>query len=108
MKHDIKQAYSLRMMFIIPISQLLLLISMEPYVMILVFSGRVPLSGLHVSNFDASHVSIHSHTCFQFAELSNFHTHLTLRALRPVGSRKRGIPFGYGFNLVTCPNYMFE
>jgi very-long-chain enoyl-CoA reductase len=43
-----------------------------------------------------------------FAELSNLHTHLTVRALRPAGSRKRGIPRGYGFNLVSVPNYFFE
>ncbi|EGX52925.1 hypothetical protein AOL_s00007g261 [Orbilia oligospora ATCC 24927] len=43
-----------------------------------------------------------------FAELSNFKTHLTLRDLRRPGSTDRGIPTGYGFNLVTCPNYMFE
>ncbi|KJA25021.1 hypothetical protein HYPSUDRAFT_37922 [Hypholoma sublateritium FD-334 SS-4] len=43
-----------------------------------------------------------------FAELSNLHTHLTVRALRPAGSRKRGIPYGYGFNLVSFPNYFFE
>ncbi|KAK6523609.1 3-oxo-5a-steroid 4- dehydrogenase [Arthrobotrys megalospora] len=43
-----------------------------------------------------------------FAELSNFKTHLTLRDLRRPGTTDRGIPTGYGFNLVTCPNYMFE
>ncbi|KAF8960058.1 3-oxo-5-alpha-steroid 4-dehydrogenase-domain-containing protein [Flammula alnicola] len=43
-----------------------------------------------------------------FAELSNLHTHLTVRALRPAGSRKRGIPYGYGFNFVSFPNYFFE
>ncbi|RVD87865.1 uncharacterized protein DFL_002069 [Arthrobotrys flagrans] len=43
-----------------------------------------------------------------FAELSNFKTHLTLRDLRRPGSTDRGIPTGYGFSLVTCPNYMFE
>ncbi|KAH8100796.1 3-oxo-5-alpha-steroid 4-dehydrogenase-domain-containing protein [Cristinia sonorae] len=43
-----------------------------------------------------------------FAELSNFSTHLTLRGLRPAGTRKRGIPKGYGFSLVSCPNYFFE
>ncbi|KAF8150955.1 3-oxo-5-alpha-steroid 4-dehydrogenase-domain-containing protein [Crassisporium funariophilum] len=43
-----------------------------------------------------------------FAELSNLHTHLTLRSLRPEGTRKRAIPRGYGFNLVSCPNYLFE
>ncbi|KIM84893.1 hypothetical protein PILCRDRAFT_817709 [Piloderma croceum F 1598] len=43
-----------------------------------------------------------------FAELSNLHTHLTLRALRPPGTRTRAIPYGYGFSLVSCPNYFFE
>jgi len=43
-----------------------------------------------------------------FAEMSNLHTHLTLRSLRPEGTRKRSIPHGYGFNLVSCPNYFFE
>ncbi|KAH8118143.1 3-oxo-5-alpha-steroid 4-dehydrogenase-domain-containing protein [Phellopilus nigrolimitatus] len=45
---------------------------------------------------------------FVFAEISNLKTHLTLRDLRPEGSRKRAIPYGYGFNLVSCPNYFFE
>ncbi|KAG7446744.1 uncharacterized protein BT62DRAFT_980410 [Guyanagaster necrorhizus] len=43
-----------------------------------------------------------------FFELSNLSTHLTLRSLRPAGTKKRGIPKGYGFGLVSCPNYMFE
>ncbi|KAF8903689.1 3-oxo-5-alpha-steroid 4-dehydrogenase-domain-containing protein [Gymnopilus junonius] len=43
-----------------------------------------------------------------FAELSNLHTHLAFRALRPAGTRKRGIPRGYGFSLVSSPNYFFE
>ncbi|KAF8473466.1 synaptic glycoprotein SC2 [Kalaharituber pfeilii] len=43
-----------------------------------------------------------------FAELSNYWTHLTLSSLRPAGTTERGIPTGYGFNWVTCPNYFFE
>ncbi|KAK7472334.1 Very-long-chain enoyl-CoA reductase [Stygiomarasmius scandens] len=43
-----------------------------------------------------------------FFELSNLLTHLNLRSLRPAGSKKRAIPFGYGFGLVSCPNYLFE
>ncbi|KAI0714285.1 3-oxo-5-alpha-steroid 4-dehydrogenase-domain-containing protein [Cerioporus squamosus] len=45
---------------------------------------------------------------FLFAELSNLRTHLTLRNLRPAGTTKRAIPQGYGFSLVSCPNYLFE
>ncbi|KAI9847363.1 MAG: 3-oxo-5a-steroid 4- dehydrogenase [Sclerophora amabilis] len=45
---------------------------------------------------------------YVFGELSNFSTHLTLRDLRRAGGTERGIPHGYGFNLVTCPNYYFE
>lgn len=44
-----------------------------------------------------------------WAEASNYITHITLRNLRPEdGSTKRQIPKGYGFGLVTCPNYLFE
>ncbi|KAF8896679.1 3-oxo-5-alpha-steroid 4-dehydrogenase-domain-containing protein [Infundibulicybe gibba] len=43
-----------------------------------------------------------------FFELSNFHTHLTLRSLRTPGSRERNIPKGYGFTYSSFPNYLFE
>ncbi|KAL0579617.1 Very-long-chain enoyl-CoA reductase [Marasmius crinis-equi] len=42
---------------------------------------------------------------FQFL---NFSAHWTLRNLRPAGTRKRAIPYGIGFSLVSCPNYFFE
>ncbi|KAG6889006.1 hypothetical protein C0995_004474 [Termitomyces sp. Mi166 len=44
----------------------------------------------------------------QFAELSNLHTHLTLRSLRPANSRIRVVSHGYGFSLISCPSYFFE
>ena len=28
--------------------------------------------------------------------------------MRPAGTTKRGIPYGFGFGLVSCPNYLFE
>ncbi|KAI5801724.1 3-oxo-5-alpha-steroid 4-dehydrogenase-domain-containing protein [Peziza echinospora] len=43
-----------------------------------------------------------------WAQLSNFSAHLTLSNLRPAGTTVRGIPKGYGFDWVTCPNYFFE
>ena len=45
---------------------------------------------------------------FIAAELGNFYSHVVLRDLRPAGSSVRGIPRGFGFNLVSCPNYTFE
>lgn len=41
-------------------------------------------------------------------EIGNLYSHLVLRALRSSGGRERGIPHGLGFDLVTCPNYLFE
>ncbi|KAL1916696.1 uncharacterized protein VTP21DRAFT_5400 [Calcarisporiella thermophila] len=43
-----------------------------------------------------------------WGEISNFVTHMTLRNLRPPGTRVRKVPYGYGFDLVSCPNYFFE
>lgn len=43
-----------------------------------------------------------------FCELSNGYCHLILSSLRADGSRTRKIPQGYGFNLVSVPNYFFE
>ncbi|ORY70636.1 3-oxo-5-alpha-steroid 4-dehydrogenase-domain-containing protein [Leucosporidium creatinivorum] len=43
-----------------------------------------------------------------FGQISNLITHLNLRSLRPPGTRTRAIPRGYGFDLVSCPNYFFE
>ncbi|TPX31678.1 hypothetical protein SmJEL517_g05042 [Synchytrium microbalum] len=43
-----------------------------------------------------------------FSEVSNYLNHVTLMNLRPEGSKVRKIPHGYGFDLVSCPNYFFE
>ncbi|KAF1951022.1 hypothetical protein CC80DRAFT_553687 [Byssothecium circinans] len=45
---------------------------------------------------------------FAIGELGNLYTHVVLKNLRRPGSTERGIPKGFGFNLVTCPNYTFE
>ncbi len=45
---------------------------------------------------------------FAIGELGNFQTHLTLKGLRSSGGTERGIPRGFSFNLVTCPNYLTE
>ncbi|KAJ5627364.1 hypothetical protein N7528_004791 [Penicillium herquei] len=45
---------------------------------------------------------------FVFSELANLNAHYILRDLRRPGTTERGIPSGFGFSLVTCPNYMFE
>lgn len=45
---------------------------------------------------------------YGFGELMNLQTHLTLRELRNPGTTQRGIPHGWLFDLVTCPNYFTE
>ncbi|MCJ1294816.1 3-oxo-5a-steroid 4- dehydrogenase [Xylographa carneopallida] len=45
---------------------------------------------------------------FFVGQVGNFSSHLTLRDLRSSGGKERGIPQGLWFEIVTCPNYMFE
>lgn len=45
---------------------------------------------------------------YVIGEVGNLYTHVVLRNLRSSGGTERGIPQGWGFGLVTCPNYMFE
>lgn len=45
---------------------------------------------------------------YLFAEAGNALVHLYLSSLRSDGGTERKIPVGYGFALVTCPNYMYE
>jgi len=42
------------------------------------------------------------------AELLNLQAHVTLRNLRPAGTKTRGIPRGGLFEFVSCPNYFTE
>lgn len=45
---------------------------------------------------------------YLFGEIGNAMVHLYLASLRSSGGTERKIPSGYGFSLVTCPNYMYE
>jgi very-long-chain enoyl-CoA reductase len=40
--------------------------------------------------------------------LGNFYCHYILMNLRPSGTTARGIPQGFLFNFVSCPNYFLE
>ncbi|KAF2403701.1 enoyl reductase [Trichodelitschia bisporula] len=62
---------------------------------LLLGAGNDPLTALGVILFAAG-------------ELLNLNSHLVLRDLRRPGSTERGIPRGFGYNWVTCPNYLFE
>lgn len=58
-----------------------------------------------VSSLFSTYVSL---ALFIVGELANLKDHITLRRLRVRGSTQRGIPRGGIFELVTCPNYMWE
>jgi very-long-chain enoyl-CoA reductase len=45
---------------------------------------------------------------FAVGEFFNMQVHITLRDLRSSGGTERGIPEGFLFDLVTCPNYFTE
>lgn len=45
---------------------------------------------------------------YALGEFFNLQVHLTLRGLRSSGGAERGIPEGFLFDLVTCPNYLTE
>lgn len=45
---------------------------------------------------------------FVLFEFMNLMCHITLRNLRSEGSTERGIPKGWGFDLVSCANYFWE
>ena len=45
---------------------------------------------------------------YLFGQTNNALVHWYLSTLRSRGGTERGIPLGYGFSLVTCPNYLFE
>lgn len=45
---------------------------------------------------------------FCFFEFMNFQCHMVLRNLRKPGSSERGVPKGWGFDLVSCANYFWE
>ncbi|KAI9737268.1 MAG: 3-oxo-5a-steroid 4- dehydrogenase [Claussenomyces sp. TS43310] len=45
---------------------------------------------------------------YNFGEVANLNAHYILSRLRSPGGTERGIPKGFGFSWVTCPNYLFE
>lgn len=45
---------------------------------------------------------------FFLAELGNLYCHVILRRLRSKDPKARGIPRGFAFEVVSCPNYLFE
>lgn len=57
---------------------------------------------------DNEFVSLIGMAVYLFGEIGNAAVHLYLSSLRSIGGTERKIPAGYGFGLVTCPNYMYE
>jgi very-long-chain enoyl-CoA reductase len=69
-----------------------------------IYSPHAPLS--KVTQWDT--LTVASTALFVVFELLNGWTHITLSNLRPKGTTVRGVPKGWPFELVTCPNYLFE
>ncbi|TAQ87458.1 hypothetical protein B7494_g4211 [Chlorociboria aeruginascens] len=67
-----------------------------------------PTSSAAVESPTMNYLNIAGFILWIYGEVSNAITHQTLTNLRTKGGTERGIPQGYGFGLVTCPNYMFE
>jgi len=67
-----------------------------------------PSSWTTLSSPTMDYINVAGLILYVFGEASNLHTHMTLSNLRSAGGTERGIPKGYGFDLVTCPNYLFE
>ena len=59
-------------------------------------------------NYSIPGVSCMFASLMLFSEYMNLRAHMVLRDLRPPGTTKRGIPYGYGFDWVSCANYMWE
>merc|ERR1712113_519865 len=45
---------------------------------------------------------------FCFFEFMNLMCHIQLSSLRKPGTTERGVPKGWGFDLVSCANYFWE
>ncbi len=58
----------------------------------------------HISNDSVNILAVLFLTCM----LGNLYCHLILMNLRPAGTTTRGIPRGFLFEFVSCPNYFFE
>ncbi|OLY85233.1 putative enoyl reductase [Smittium mucronatum] len=77
---------------------------------LLAYFNYMPSGGLGTpvaDNMSSFRIAI-SILLFIASEFSNYSTHVTLKNLRPAGSTVRKIPYGYGFDMVSCPNYLFE
>ena len=61
-----------------------------------------------IAKFSDPFITYASLSLYILGELGNFSAHLTLRNLRAQGTTQRGIPGGGAFEIVTCPNYMWE
>lgn len=81
--------------------------------LLLAYFSYAPWSRISAPNLDAKYVNpfvtFFGVWLFLVGELLNLSTHISLSSLRTKDDpTRRGIPKGIGFDLVTCPNYLFE
>lgn len=70
-------------------------------------AGRIKKFIFHVNSFP-TYINVLLVAIWAFAQASNYITHVKLSKLRTGDSKAYVIPKGYGFDLLVCPNYVFE
>lgn len=71
------------------------------------YEGKIWDFLFHTNDFSGEMCAVFT-VLILFFEYSNYLTHKNLSSIRDKNPQNYEIPYGYGFNWVSCPNYFFE